>query len=90
MGEQKLPKEDLILEAKNFFEYYKREVGDSLRKGSKVIYIDFMVLTEFSSKLSDEILANPEETLSLIELAIEESGLVKDVRIRLFFLNLAS
>jgi replicative DNA helicase Mcm len=84
MNEKRLPKEELILEAKNFFEYYKKEVGDSLRKGSKVIYIDFMRLTEFSSKLSDEILANPEETLSLVELAIEESGLVSNVRIRLY------
>jgi len=84
MVEQKLPKEELILEAKNFFEYYKKEVGDSLRKGSNVIYIDFMALTEFSNKLSDEILSSPEETLALVELAIEESGLVKDVRIRLF------
>ncbi len=84
MAEQKIAKEDLILEAKNFFEYYKKEVGDSLRKGSKVIYIDFMTLTEFSSKLSDEILENPEETNALIELAIEESGLVKNVRVRFF------
>ena len=84
MAEQKLPKEELILEAKNFFEYYKKEVGESLRKGNSVIYIDFMKLTEFSNKLSDEILANPEEALILIELAIEESGLVKNVRIRLF------
>jgi len=84
MVEQSLAKEELILEAKNFFEYYKKEVGESLRKGSKVIYIDFMKLTEFSNKLSDEIIANPEETFSLIELAIEESGLVNNVRIRLF------
>ena len=31
-----------------------------------------MKLSEFSSKLSDEILSNPEETLRIIELAIEE------------------
>ncbi len=84
MAEQRLPKEELILEAKNFFEYYKKEVGESLRKGNAVIYIDFMKLTEFSNKLSDEILSNPEETFALIELAIEESGLVKNVRVRLF------
>jgi replicative DNA helicase Mcm len=75
--------EDLIIEAKNFFDFYKKEVGKSLRKGEKVIYIDFMQLTEFSNKLSDEVLSNPEEVLRLIELAIEESGLVKDVRVRL-------
>jgi len=81
--EGKLKTEELIIEAKNFFDFYKKELGESIRKGNNVIYIDFMKLTEFSNKLSDEILSNPEEILRLIELAIEESGLVKDVRVRL-------
>ncbi len=76
--------EELIIEAKNFFDYSKKELGDSIRKGNNVIYLDFMKLTEFSNTLSDEILANPEETLRLIELAIEEKGLVNDVRVRLY------
>ena len=76
--------EELLIEAKNFFDFYKKELGESLRKGNKVVFLDFQRLTEFSNKLSDEILANPEETLSLIEVAIEESGLVNNVRVRLF------
>ncbi len=85
MGEEKpKPKnEELIIEAKNFFESYKKELGESLKKADNVIYLDFMKLTEFSNKLADEILSNPEETLSLIEVAVEESGLVKNARIRL-------
>ncbi|MEK6913216.1 MAG: ATP-binding protein [Nanoarchaeota archaeon] len=75
--------EDLIIEAKKFFDFYKKELGKSIRKGSNVIYLDFMKLTEFSSKLPDEILSNPEDALRLIEMAIEESGLVKNVRVRL-------
>ena len=43
-----------------------------------------MRLTEFSNKLSEEILSNPEETLKMLELAIEESGLLKNVRARLY------
>jgi len=78
------PKSDeLVLEAKNFFEFYKKEFGDSLRKGRSAIFLDFMKLTEFSNLLSDEVLSNPEETLSIIEQAIEESGLVSGVRVRL-------
>ena len=42
-----------------------------------------MKLTEFSTRLSDEIIVNPEETLSIIELAVEELGLVKNARVRL-------
>ncbi|MEK6760657.1 MAG: minichromosome maintenance protein MCM [Nanoarchaeota archaeon] len=81
-------KEEIIIETKNFFDSYKKEIGDSLRKGNNVIYLDFMNLSEFSSRLSDEILSKPEETLELMELAIEESGLVSGVRIRLFNLPL--
>jgi len=77
-------KEDLVIEAKNFFDSHKKEVGESIRHGNNVIYLDFMNLSEFSSKLSDEIISNPEETLGLMELAIEESGLVNNVRVRLY------
>jgi len=80
-------KEDLIIEAKNFFDSYKKELGESLRKGINVILIDFLKLTEFSNLLAEEIIINPEETLRLVELAIEESGLVSNARVRLF--NLA-
>ena len=77
-------KEDLIIEAKSFFDFHKKELGESLRKGQSVIFLDFMKLTEFSNKLAEEILLNPEETLRMVELAIEESGLVSNVRVRLF------
>src|SRR3972149_7318143 len=77
-------KEDLIIEAKSFFDFHKKELGESLRKGQSVIFLDFMKLTEFSNKLAEEILSNPEEALRMIELAIEESGLVSNVRVRLF------
>jgi len=85
-GEEKSNKaknEELIIEAKGFFDLYKKEVGESLRKGDNVISIDFMKLSEFSNKLSEEILSHPEEALRLVEVAIEESGLVKNVRVRL-------
>ena len=75
--------EDLIIEAKKFFDFYKKDFGKSIRKGSNVANLDFMNLTEFSNKLPNEILANPEEALRLIELAIEESGLIKNARVRL-------
>ncbi len=81
--EEKGKTEDLIIEAKKFFDSYKKEFGNSIRKGSNVIFIDFMKLTEFSNKLSDEILANPEDALRIIELSIEESGLIKNARVRL-------
>jgi replicative DNA helicase Mcm len=81
---KKKPKsEELIIEAKNFFNFNKEDLGESIRKRTNVIFLDFMKLTEFSNKLSDEIIINPEETLSIIELAVEELGLVKNARVRL-------
>jgi hypothetical protein len=57
LGEEgKSKTEDLIIEAKKFFDFYKKEVGKSIRKGTNVVSLDFMKLTEFSNKLSDEIL----------------------------------
>ena len=78
-------KEEFIIEAKNFFDSYKTDFGEYLRKGNNVIFIDFMKLSEFSSALSEEVLANPEETLAEIEAAIEESGLIiGNIRVRLY------
>ena len=76
--------EDLLIDAKNFFDAHKKELGSSLRDKDGVIFIDFMKLTEFSNTLSDEVLINPEETLRILEQAIEQSGLVNDVRVRLY------
>ena len=80
---EKSKSEELIIEAKNFFEFSKKEIGNSIRQGQGVIMLDFMALSEFSNKLSDEIIKNPEEILQLMELAIEESGLISRARIRL-------
>jgi len=79
--------EDFLLESKNFFETYKKQIGESIRKGTKVIELDFNELTRFSSKISDEILANPEEMLRLMEIAVEESGMIENARMRLINLT---
>lgn len=82
-GQKSTKKDDLIIEAKSFFDAYKKEFGDSIRRGSNVIEVNFLHLTEFSNKISDELITNPEEMLRLLEIAIEESGLVKNARVRL-------
>jgi replicative DNA helicase Mcm len=85
MEESKKPKtEDLLIEAKNFFEFHKKDLIKSARKGNNIILVDFESLTEFSNILSEEVLKNPEEGLRIIELAIEESGLISNVRVRLY------
>ena len=75
--------EELLIEAKNFFNSHKEDLGESIRKKTNVIFLDFVKLIESNIKLADEILANPEETLGIFELAVEELGFVKNARVRL-------
>ena len=42
LRENKPKPEELIIEAKNFFDAHKKELGESLKKGNNVIYLDFM------------------------------------------------
>jgi len=83
LREQSSKQEDLLIESKSFIDFYKKELGSSLKGANNVILIDFMELSEFSTKLSDEILSNPEEALRILEIAIEEMGLGNNVRVRL-------
>ncbi len=78
-----LKKQDFEFEAKKFFEAYKKEVGRSIREGENVVTLEFNALAEFSPEISEKLLESPEETLALLEMALEESGLVKNPRARL-------
>ena len=84
MAERKT--EDLILEARNFFNSYKKEIGQSVKSGKKIIPIDFNNLSSFSHVLSELLFDHPEEIFQVLEVALEESGLVKNPRTRLLSL----
>jgi len=75
--------EDLVAEARNFFNYYKKEIGKSIRSGNKIIYIDFDDIASFSHTLSETLITSPEEVFQVMEVALEESGLVENPRVRL-------
>jgi replicative DNA helicase Mcm len=75
--------EDLIIEAKEFFEYYKKEIGKYAKRGEKSIEVSFQDLASFSHVLADQLLGKPEEILSILELALEEMGIISKARIRL-------
>jgi len=82
-GQQVIGQEDLLIEAKGFFEGQKKEIGGSAKKGNKVIYIDFHALSEHSPALAENLIMKPEETIGLLEIALEDSGLITDARVRL-------
>ena len=75
--------EDLVAESRNFFNYYKKEIGKSIRSGNRIIYIDFEDIASFSHTLSETLLSSPEEVFQIMEVALEESGLVESPRVRL-------
>ncbi len=74
--------EDFIIEAKSFFKDYKKQIGDSIRKGKKAIYVNFEDLASSSPILSEALISNPEDILQILETALEETGLIKNPRIR--------
>jgi len=75
--------EDLLIEAKNFFNIYKKEIGASAKRGDKIVLINFENLSEHSPVLAENAILKPEETIQLLELALEESGMVSNAKVRL-------
>jgi len=75
-------REELVIEAKKYFEYHKESIASSVRKGKNVVYVDFIELSEFSNKLAEEIVNDPEETFKILEQAIEQHPLLDKVRVR--------
>jgi replicative DNA helicase Mcm len=82
VAENKKKQEELLLEAKNFFDAHKKEIGESIRSGENVVNLEFSDLSEFTPLLSERVIEFPEETIAILETALEESGLVKNPRIR--------
>jgi replicative DNA helicase Mcm len=80
---QEMKTEDLLLEARNFFNYLKKDIGRDIRAGRNVIFVDFQELTSFSPTLTERLVAHPEDTFQILEVALEESGLVTGPRVRL-------
>jgi replicative DNA helicase Mcm len=82
-GEPKQNQEELLNEAKNFFGTQKKNLGPNAKKGEKVVTVAFDDLSEFSPDLAERLITKPEETLQLLELALEDLGLISDAKVRL-------
>ncbi len=75
--------EEFMSEIKNFFNSYKKQIGESIRQSDNVVSINFDDLVSFSPKLGELLLDKPEEILNGVESALSETGLVKNPRVRL-------
>lgn len=80
--EKRKKHEELIADAKTFFNERKKELGQSIRSGDRIIKLDFSALAESSPNLSQKVLDTPEETIAILETALGELGLVENPRIR--------
>jgi len=74
--------EELINQAKEFFESYQKELGKFAREGKKAVILSFHDLASFSPEFSERLLNHPEETVQILETALEETGIISRARIR--------
>ena len=81
---QTLKKQDeYSLEAKNFFDSYKKQIAEATRTGERTVRNNFQELAEFSPMLAERTIEAPEETIELMESALlEKSTFEKPPRIR--------
>jgi len=75
--------EELMLEARNFLNSVRKDVGKDIRSGRNVIFVNFEELSSFSPILSELLISSPEEILQVLEVALSESGLIQNPRVRL-------
>ena len=80
---EKKKHDELIDEAKKFFEAHKKEMRQSVRTGERVAKLDFQVLAAYSPTLSENLLSYPEELIAVMETALNELGLIDNPRIRI-------
>ncbi|MBI3413214.1 MAG: minichromosome maintenance protein MCM [Candidatus Aenigmarchaeota archaeon] len=69
-------------------EKYYQDLLEAVRSGLPSLEIDFKVLDEFDTPLSEKLLYQPEETLKIFDQSLKEIDLPDSVEIRFRFRNL--
>lgn len=79
-----LDAEEVRNEAKGFFESNKKAIGEVVKRGERVVKVDFFELSQLSPKISESLIDRPEEVIQLMEEALEElEWAPKNARVRL-------
>ncbi|NPE26952.1 hypothetical protein HNV12_03035 [Methanococcoides sp. SA1] len=82
-GNGAIDQDDFLVEAKEFFEVNRKEIGKVAKKGEKVVEIDFEDFSAHSPELAENLIDRPEETIQLLEVALEElEWAPNDARVR--------
>lgn len=75
--------DEFLSEAKEFFEVNRKEIGKVAKRGSKVVHIDFGDFSAHSPEMAEALIERPEETIQLLEVALEElEWAPNDARVR--------
>ncbi len=72
LGKGAINQDDFLNDAKGFFEANKEEIGKYKKSGEKVVQISFEDLSEHSLEIAENLIDRPEETIQLLEVALEE------------------
>ncbi len=75
--------DDILLEAKQFFDANKVFVGKASKEALHSVGIDFSKIVDFSPELAELLLQQPEDVLHIFDLALNETGLIKEAKMRL-------
>jgi len=75
--------DEFLIEAKDFFELNRKEIGRVVKTGDKVVHIKFEEFSAHSPALAEQLIERPEETIQLLEVALEElEWAPNDARVR--------
>jgi replicative DNA helicase Mcm len=75
-------REELLIEAQKFIDDNTKVISESLRPDISTVKLTLHLLTEHSPELSEQVLENPEQTIPLLEEALEKTGLKDKAKIR--------
>ncbi len=64
--------DEFLLDAKEFFEMNRKVIGKVAKAGKKIVHIDFDDFSAHSPMLAEQLIDRPEETIQLLEIALEE------------------
>jgi len=78
-----IDQDEFLIDAKEFFEVNRKEIGKVAKRGEKIVSIDFEGFSAHSPELAGNLIDRPEETIQLLEVALEElEWAPNDARVR--------
>ena len=86
---KKIEKEDIIEKFSEFLtEVYYNEMTTALSEGKKSLTVDFSTFDRFDPELADYILENPNETLPMLDEAVERIDIPGEIKLHIRLVNL--